>query len=180
MILTRGNRSIRRLSLGGPPFPSRTRTSLHVGIRVSTTRRRHAYGAARGLVAGGDRRPHPPQAFHARQLASWLIAAVHDARTPDGDARAPRERARFVARVMRILFSVTKRKETQTIRGQTVVCAAVTDERLRTRHVAAPLGSVLRSRRASSSRFISCAPAPHGSNHALTTVDGRACSMQHA
>jgi hypothetical protein len=61
------------------------------------------------------------------------------ARTP-----APRERARFVARVMRILFSVTKRKETQTIRGQTVVCAAVTDERLRTRHVAAPLGSVLR------------------------------------
>ena len=54
------------------------------------------------------------------------------ARTP-----APRERARFVARVMRILFSVTKRKETQTIRGQTVVCAAVTDERLRTRHVAA-------------------------------------------
>lgn len=89
MILTRGNRSIRRLSLGGPPFPSRTRTSLHVGIRVSTTRRRHAYGAARGLVAGGDRRPHPPQAFHARQLASWLIAAVHDARTPDGDGRRP-------------------------------------------------------------------------------------------
>jgi hypothetical protein len=61
---------------------------------------------------------------------------------PRPPGRPPRERARFVARVMRIVFSVTKRKETQTIRGQTVVCAAVTDERLRTgdtsRHLSAP------------------------------------------
>ena len=132
-VLTRGNRSIRRLSLGGPPFPSfsvdasRTPTSLHVGIRVSTTRRRHAYGAARGLVAGGDRRPHPPQAFHARQLASWLIAAHAAGLTcattprPRPPGRPPRERARFVARVMRIVFSVTKRKETQTILEEPVV-----------------------------------------------------------
>jgi hypothetical protein len=150
---------------------------------VSTTRRRHAYGAAFGLVAGGDRRPHPPQRSSLSCTAIGLMAHPRGCRlmsrvtAPAGAARTRPLRRPGDANF--IQCDETKGNANHTSR-QTVVCAAVTDERLRTRHVAAPLGSVLRSRRASSGRFISCAPAPHGSNHALTTVDGRACSMQHA
>ena len=178
-VVLRGNELLTRAVTAFVPRPDRAgrfRRGLvhrysgrHPGR--STHEPRTSYGAtscaARGLVAPVDRRPHS-------RMGVW------DRRR----ARSSNARPRFVARDANFIqCGETKGNANHTW----------TDSRVRRRDrrafthatrrlVAAPrgLGSVLRSRRASSGRFISCAPAPHGSNHALTTVDGRACSMQHA